>query len=338
MTPLRLLARADQGRGVTVLERLRGDSDRPVVDPGLAGGLRDWLEVGLAERVGTLPDADGPVRVTKERLNQVLVCEAHFVASTRVRREVTPDLARGSLVDALFRQWVTVGALEDPFLDALAALEVAGGQEDVVAFLAGLPAAERRRLAADVTRHAACIEAGWPAVHHAWLPRTQERIDVPLAGGRVILSGVVDLILGGPAEYRASVCLVEVKSGARRVEHRSDLLYYALLETLRSGAPPFRAATYYSATGDVDDEDVSESVLTGVLERVLEGTVRLCRLSCGATPTSTPNPLCAWCIGLPSCPAGQRRAGTATPRQGRQDPGSDPLLAGPGEARREAAP
>ena len=34
-----------------LLRRLRGDGGpRPVIDPGLAGGLRDWLEDGLVER------------------------------------------------------------------------------------------------------------------------------------------------------------------------------------------------------------------------------------------------------------------------------------------------
>ena len=35
-----------------LLRRLRGDGiPRPVIDPGLAGGLRDWLEDGLVEVV-----------------------------------------------------------------------------------------------------------------------------------------------------------------------------------------------------------------------------------------------------------------------------------------------
>ncbi|HLI72640.1 MAG TPA: hypothetical protein VKU86_02090, partial [Acidimicrobiales bacterium] len=88
MPPLRLLDPARSQRGDSVLDRLRGDGERPVVDPGLAGGLRDWLEVGLAERLGPLSD-DRPVRVTKERLNQVLVCEAHLAASQEGPRPVT---------------------------------------------------------------------------------------------------------------------------------------------------------------------------------------------------------------------------------------------------------
>ncbi len=322
MPPLRLLDPARSQRGDSVLDRLRGDGERPVVDPGLAGGLRDWLEVGLAERLGPLSD-DRPVRVTKERLNQVLVCEAHLAASQEGPRPVTMELARGSLVDAAFRHWITVGRSDDPFVDALAALDVAGDQADVVAFVEGLHASERAQLAADVAHHAHSIASGWPLVSHRWLPRTQERIEVPLVGGRVILTAVVDLLLGAPAGERASVCLVEVKSGARRLEHRSDLLYYALLETLRTGAPPFKVATYYTASGDIDDEAVTEDLITGVLVRVLEGTVRLVRLAGGAVPVPSPNPLCAWCVGLPRCLPGQGRAGTSIPRRGRLEDGEE---------------
>ena len=116
----------------------------------------------------------------------------------------------------------------------------------------------------------------------AWLPRTQERLEVPLCGGRVVLAGVVDLVLGSPAQDRASVCLVELKSGARRIEHRPDLHFYALLEALRSGAPPFRIATYYSGTGELDAEPVGEDTLVGALSRALDGAIRLCRVAAGS--------------------------------------------------------
>ena len=116
---------------------------------------------------------------------------------------------------------------------------------------------------------------------------------VPLVGGRVVMSGVVDLAFGSPAGPRASVCVVELKSGRRRVEHRGDFHYYALLETLRSGAPPFRIATYYTRTGELDVEAVTDDVLVGALQRVLAGTVRLCRLAAGTEPARSPNALCA---------------------------------------------
>jgi hypothetical protein len=298
-----------------LLRRLRGDGlPRPPVDAGLAGGLRDWLEDGLLDAVASLPVDVDVVRVNKESLSQVLVCEAHLVARRGAPRVVTVDLARGSLVDALFRQWVTTGVLNDPWNDAVAALEVEGDRDAIVAFVARLPAATRRRMMVEVAEHAATIAERWPALSPTWLPRTQERLEVPLCGGRIVLAGVVDLVLGRPARDRASVCLVELKSGTRRLEHRGDLHFYALLEALRSGAPPFRVATYYSGTGELDAERVDEDTLVSALSRALDGVTRLCRLAAGAEPGRTPNHLCAWCGGLPDCAPGQQRAGTDVPQ------------------------
>jgi hypothetical protein len=308
-----------------LLDRLRAPGvARPAVDPELAGGLREWLEDALAEPVAGLAPEVGDVRVRKDALTQVLLCEAHFAASRAAPRRVTVALARGSLVDALFRQWVTVGDVGDPLSDALSALQADDGGDGVVGFVAQLPTERRRALAGDLAAHLDRIRGDWPVPSPSWLLRTQDRVVVPLAGGRVVLSGVVDLAFGGPALDQASVCLVEVKSGGRRVEHRADLHFYALLETLRSGAPPFRVATYYTATGELDAEPIGEDVLVGALGRVVAATTRMCRLAAGDEPTPSPNPLCAWCAGLPGCAPGQERAGTDVPRSA----GDDAELAG----------
>jgi len=277
-----------------VLARLRGDGEgRPVVDPGLAWGLRDWLEDSLAPAAAALPDELPALRVTKEVLDQVLVCEAHAASRADAARVVTFEMSRGALVGALFRQWVTVGRFSEPFEDALGA--VGCTDEAVAGFVSSLERADRGRLAREVRAHATAIESSWPLFSPAWLARTRERLEVPLAGGRIVLGGTVDLALGAPCTGRASVCLVELQSGARRIEHRPDLHYLALLETLRSGAPPFRIATYYSATGELEAEEAGEDVLLGALERALAGTQRLCRLASGAPTDPARDPMCAWC-------------------------------------------
>jgi hypothetical protein len=74
---------------------------------------------------------------------------------------------------------------------------------------------------------------------------------------------------------RASVGLIEVKSGRARIEDREDLRFYALLETLRSGAAPFRVATFYTRTGQVITEDVDDGLLTSSVQRVLAAISRM---------------------------------------------------------------
>jgi hypothetical protein len=302
--------------GTDLLHRLRGQgTTRPTVDPGLAGGLRDWLEDGLADAAAEVSPEAGPVRVSKDALTGVLTCEAHLVARRTAPRVISEEMARGSLVDALFRQWVTTGRVDDPWADAMSAVEVGGDPDGIAGFVASMADERRQVLAEEIAEHAAGIVARWPVPSPMWLPRTQERVVVPLVGGRVVMNGVVDLAFGGPAGERASVCVVELKSGRRRVEHRGDLHFYALLETLRSGAPPFRIATYYTRTGELDVEAVSEDVLVSALQRVLAGAVKLCRLAAGTEPARSPNGLCAWCSDLPRCEPGQTRAGTDVPRR-----------------------
>ena len=286
----------------SLVHRLRGTgNDRPTVDRTLAGGLRDWLEDGVAEVVALLsPDAP-PVRVSASAITQVLACEAHQVVEASTERTMTPELALGSLVDAAFRQWATVGHLENPLTDAIAAMDAAGDASGTAAWLRAQPKATRQKLDEDLKSHAARISEDWTALSPAWYPRTQERFVAPIAGGRVVLSGVVDLALGAPPHERASVCIVEVKSDKRRIDHRHDLHYYSLLEALRSGASPFRVATYYSSTGELDVENISEELLIAALLRTLDATVLLCRVAAGIEPDGDPNPMCSKCTGLAGC-------------------------------------
>ena len=294
-------------QGDALVARLRGDGDtRPPVDPGLAGGLREWLDDELAAAAATVPAQAVPVRLTKDLVNQVLTCEAHL-DRRRAPPPPTPELVRGICVDLLFRQWVTIGRLGDPLDDALSALAASPDGATTTAAIAALDEAGRSELAAELAAHSRILTTGWPVPPPSWLARTQERLTVALAGGRVILQGVVDLALGSPSAGTASVCIVEVKSGRRRVEHRGDLQLYALMETLRSGAPPFRVATYYTATGELDVESVGREVLQGALHRLVLAATRLCRLASGGAPVPSPNPLCSWCAALPVCPPGRDR-------------------------------
>ena len=90
----------------------------------------------------------------------------------------------------------------------------------------------------EIVHHAEVLVTTWPAVAPAWLPRTGERRTIPDAGGRIVLLGVIDLVLGAPALDRASVCLVDVRTGERRAHHTEDRHFFGLLETICAGAPP----------------------------------------------------------------------------------------------------
>ena len=81
------------------------------------------------------------------------------------------------------------------------------------------------------------------------------------------------------------MAFVEIKSGARRPEHRLDLHFYALIEALRRPAPPFAVATYYTRTGELDVDPVTEEHLVAAACRVGAGLRRL-----GAEPAEAVEP------------------------------------------------
>jgi hypothetical protein len=260
--------RAPAGDAAAILDRLRGDTEcRPVVDPGLAGGLRAWLEDEVVDVARSV--ADGASVLVGSR--GLVGGNGSPAVPTGPARPAGPTvaLARGAMVGALFRQVVVTGRSEHAMADATAALAVAGTDGAILAFVDRLPTADRAALATDVRRQAQTMAAQWSKVPAAWSPRTGELVSAPLAGGRVVLHGRLDLVLGGPSEGRASVCLVDVRSGERRAEHGEERGFHALVETLRSGAQPFRTATYYPASGEIDIEDVTESRLAAAVEAVV---------------------------------------------------------------------
>jgi hypothetical protein len=184
-------------------------------------------------------------------------------------------MACGALVDVLFRQLMTVGSIGDAMADGMAALAVDDHRRDLVSWIDHLGAADRAELAAEVARQADGISRRWPILEPGWFPRTQQSVRTRLLEGTIELSGRVDLAVGRPAEGAASVAFVEIKAGGRRVEHRADLHFYALVETLRSSVPPFVVATYYSRTGELDVDPVTDDLLVAAARRTAAGVAAL---------------------------------------------------------------
>ncbi len=252
---------------------------RPAVDPDLVGHLRQGIERHLVD-AGAAARPEGPVVVTKDRLAQVVdgaPRRAEGVDGADGGADPTTALACGALVDALFRQLVTTGRIGDPMADGLAALSVDRRQRQLVGWIGQLEPADRAELESEVARQAEGMRRRWPALEPGWLPRTRLAMRVPLVEGAVELAARVDLVIGRPAVDEASVALVEVTSGQRRPGHRADLHFDALVETLRSGAPPFVVATYYTRTGELDVETVGTPLLEAAALRTATGAAVLCR-------------------------------------------------------------
>jgi hypothetical protein len=254
-----------------LLTELRGDiGRRPEVDVGLSGGLRAWLEDGVAEICGRPLPQGFPLLITARSLRSALSANGGSTLPEE-DRSVTLPMATGVLVGLLFRQLVTTGTIADPMRDALDGLSVEPGRSHVADFIAALGPRDRAVLAKELAVRSQMLRRRWTVLPRHWLPRSHDRITVPLGGGRVVLATTVDLLIGTPCTGRASVCLVLLRSGTPRPEDRADLHFAALLETLRSGAPPFRVVLHYTATGENRVEDLRETDLGRAVQRTIDG-------------------------------------------------------------------
>jgi hypothetical protein len=255
--------------GGEVLALLRGDAAaRPSFDPGLAGGLRAWLEDAAFGVVASRGDLAAPLVLgPREVLGPAGVAGAAGAGDGR--RPISEEAVVARLVHALFRHLVTDGGFEDPLGDALEALRADGRGPDgagngVVAAIEAMDESDRGAIGAVVASHAAHLSALVPRFAPGWMPRTDDRVAIPLAGGRVVLHGVFDLLVGLPRAGTASLCALGLCTGGSWARERRSLHYLALLETLRSGTPPFRLALLESGSGRYGIEDVREEHLRAI--------------------------------------------------------------------------
>lgn len=247
------------GGGGEVLALLRDAAARPSFDPGLAGGLRAWLE-----------DAAYGVVAARGDLAPPLVLGPRQVLGPGTAPEdarPSEEIVASRLVHALFRRLVVDGELGDPLGDALEACRAEGPGGNGAATVAAVEAMDeptRGALAAVVATHAGHLSDLVPRLAPAWMPRTDDRVAIPLAGGRIVLHGVFDLLVGPPRADTASLCALGLCTGGSWARERRSLHYLALLETLRSGTPPFRLALLETGSGRYGIEDVREEHLRAI--------------------------------------------------------------------------
>ena len=320
-----------------MLQALQGDpAGRPAADPGVVEAARAHLEAAAAPWVEAIP-AGVVVRVTKDAVAGVRRCEVRHLAALAARVASVappppPAVVRGRLLDALFRQVAVTGAVgDDPVADAVAAADAE--DDDLGSDLLALSQADRQQVRDEVVAASRRLVASWPQLPAGAGLRTQERVLVGLAGGRVLLSGRPDATVGRPTRHRAGVLVIEAKSGGFRPAHLEELRFYALLEALRWGVAPFRAVVWCLGDGRLEALPVDADLVWSEALRVGDAVTRLTRLAAGEAPRPSANPLCPSCPVLAGCPDGARQvalAGGSWPEGVGDDGEDDDGGAGPG--------
>lgn len=288
------------------LDDLRGaGTGRPTFPADLGARLRERLEEGLAdveERLVAARGDDAELVVTKRDLAQVHQCERLHVAGIGTF-EWSPLAARGSVVHKALELSMGMPNAVPPGELVERAIERLSEQErGVAAFLAVADPVEQAELRVAATDMVTKFADEFPPLRAAWRPRVESALSTSLCGGRVLLKGRVDLAVGRATGTTAGVLIVDFKTGRPVPAHIDDLRFYALLETLRVGVPPFRVASWYLDSGQSHAEDVTEDLLLAAARRVVDGVRTLLELCVdGRQPTWRPCSACGFCPVRDEC-------------------------------------
>lgn len=276
-------------------ELLAFGAPRPRFPPALAESLRRRMEEALAPVADGL---DGALRVGKHDISSVHTCEAYFRAEKN-SFAWAPRNARGSVAHRALR--LSISARGDPapldLVDMAIDAYVAEDERDGLGrYLQSAPAAELAELRASANDVVVGFLECFPPLLREWRPRTDTPILVQLCGERISLRGRPDLAFGQARGDEAGVLIVDLKTGWSYPHHLDDLRFYALLQTLKTGVPPYRVASYYLDSATFHLEEVTAATLEIAAGRAVDGIRTVARLLDAEAPAAiSPGPACRWC-------------------------------------------
>jgi hypothetical protein len=283
---------------------------RPSFPRDLSHQLRDALKQGVANVDGRLELADEELYVSKAALTHVFQCERY---STLDDFEWNPTSAKGSVAHRAIELGVFMSDAPPPLdLVDLAVSRHIDDDGSLGGWLRDASPADIGELRASAGDEVTAFFDCFPPIKTEWRPRTESPVKQTI--GRITLQARVDLAFGRSDPERAGVLIIDLKTGRPFAGHIDDLRFYALLQTLKVGVPPFRVASYYLDSASWHHEDVTEELLEITVRRVVDGIVKLAELQLGERePTYTPGPQCGWCGLSESCEGAQVWAERARP-------------------------
>ncbi len=288
-----------------VLSDLMGNGvARPSFEADLALRLRAYLEERLAPVAALLEERQ--LVVHKSALARVHTCEGHHVAEAEAGFSWSAAAAVGVVAHKAIELSVSLAPADG--LAGLVDLAIERMAADVDrgpgAWLAAASELDRAEVRGGAIDRALKFEDEFPPIKRAWRPRLESTLLTSLCADRIVVRGKVDLALGQAHGTTAGVLIVDFKTGKPRRDHTDDLRFYALLETLRAGVPPFRVASWYLDSGQCHQEDVDEELLQAAARRMVDGAHKLYELEVARRPPIlSAGPVCHYCSARHACPA-----------------------------------
>jgi len=284
-------------------ELIEPPGPRPVFDDLLPLRLVDRLEAGIAPVVDDM--GPGALAVNKSALARVHQCERFFVVENEARFEWSVAAARGTIAHRALGLSLTMRDVPplDLVDEAMARIADDGDDWTPRRFLRSASTGELAELRASAGELVAKFQECCPPLRTDWRPRIESPLRVELCADRVVLRAKIDLALHRACGNEARTVLVDFKSGRPHAGHLDDLRFYALVETIRLGVPPFRLAAYYLDAARWQHEDVTEELLEVAARRVVAGVRKLAELRySNREPEFTPSAACTYCRARDTCP------------------------------------
>lgn len=300
------------------LELLRRRGDPVIFERSFIDDLTDQVQTAFgefAERLaasttsstagGSGARADETILyISKHRLASILACEVQ--AGLDDEFAWTPAIAGGQIAHRAIELGLNWRGEPEPGVLVDEAIARAA-QEDASLgmWVAGLGEADRADLRSTSVERVTKFMECFPPLDPRSRPLTEARLHWPRSGP-IVLAGKVDLVIGRSEGHESRKVIVDLKTGRPRPQHRDDLRFYALLETLRSGVPPRKLASYYLDAADAEVEDVTEGVLRSTVRRTLDAIDALVALHLEERPAiKRVGPQCLWCPINTECDEGR---------------------------------
>jgi hypothetical protein len=290
--------------------------ERPTFRADLAVELRKRLTDATDSLAERLELVSRSMWLDKRALAGIHGCERRYEAD---RADGFPGwsaaLARGTVVHRALQLAPFLPKARPPLevVDlAINRIVTEGDDRSPADFLRDASDAELAELRADATDVVTKFEETFPPLVAAWRPRVESMVRYELHKGTITLGAKPDLALGRAAGHQARVLIVDLKTGQRYSRDADDLRFYALVETLRLGVPPFRIATFYLDSARWEAEDVTEEILEIAVRRTIDGAAKLGQLQLGErVATYSPGPACGFCGLREDCEGAVEWAETA---------------------------
>ena len=289
-----------------------------LIDAGDGAPAPDGLEERLRLRIedGIQPYLGGsPIRLSKERVNDLARCEGLF--QSWVAGEAEPfrygfRSAQGTLVHKAIEIEIGSRAWLDPHELAERSVLTLESDGPFTSFWEELDAIDRDRLLMATVQVLESFRASFPplaGLRRMLAPVCEHWLEASFAGGAVAVIGKVDLVLNRPDSTRATRVLVDLKTGRAWPDHPEDMRLYALLYTLRYGIPPYRVATLFLSSGVPQAELVDERLLEHAADRVVSAVRTAFELRARSrAPTLHAGRHCGRCPRRIECPEVFREA------------------------------